>query len=153
MPGNTRMPGVMKGLASLLLVLGFILVVIVIRKIAVFIEIIFVLVVLVLFVIFFFDVVGDGIKGHWMRLRNFHFALTLGAAQDFSFFHFVFIHIDFSGTFGAAEHVSILRFDFQPAQLAIPGPINRRIIYPAKEASVEARSPAIQCNSTPSMKE
>jgi len=147
------MPGVMKGLASLLLVLGFILVVIFIRKIAVFIEIIFVLVVLVLFVIFFFDVVGDGIKGHWMRLRNFHFALTLGAAQDFSFFHFVFIHIDFSGTFGAAEHVSILRFDFQPAQLAIPGPINRRIIYPAKEASVEAHSPAIQCNSTSSMKE
>jgi len=109
------MPGVMKGLASLLLVLGFILVVIFIRKIAVFIEIIFVLVVLVvlvLFVIFFFDVVGDGIKGHWMRLRNFHFALALGAAQDFSFFHFVFIHIDFSGTVGAAEHVSILRFDF-----------------------------------------
>jgi len=143
-----------QGLASLVLFLGFILVVLVIRRVAVFINIVLgVFVVLVFFVVFFVDVIGNGVQGHGMRLRNFQFAFALGAAQDFSLFHFVFVHIDFSGTFRAAEHVSILRFGFQPAQLAIPGPTNRRIIYPAKEASVEAHLPAIQCNSTPSMKE
>jgi hypothetical protein len=150
------MLGGTRGLASLVLIFGFVLVVLVIRKVAVFIKIVFVLgvfIVLVLFVFFFIEVIGNGVQGHGMRLRNFQFALALGAAQDFSLFHFVFVHIDFSGTFRATEHVSILRFDFQPAQLAIPGPTNRRIIYPAKEASVEAHSPAIQCNSTPSMKE
>jgi hypothetical protein len=146
----------MRRLASLVLILGFILIVFVIRKVAVFIKIVFVLgvfIVLVFFVFFFVEVIGNGVQGHGMRLRNFQLALTLGAAQDFSLFHFVFVHIDFSGTFRAAEHVSILRFDFQPVQLAIPGPTNRRIIYPAYGPAVEAHSPAIQCNSTPSMKE
>jgi hypothetical protein len=148
------MPGKMRGVASLVLILGFVLVVLVIGKVAVFIKVVLgVFVVLVLFVIFFVEVIGNGVQCDRMRLRNFQFALALGAAQDFSLFHFVFVHIDFSGTFRAAEHVSILRFDFQPAQLEIPGPTNRRIIYPVKEASVEAHSPAIQCNSTPSMKE
>jgi len=140
-------------LASLVLILGFILVVLVIRR-AVFINIVLgVFVVLVFFVVFFVDVIGNGVQGHGMRLRNFQFAFALGAAQDFSLFHFVFVHIDFSGTFRATEHVSILRLDFQPVQLEIPGPTNRRIIYPACGPAVEAHSPAIQCNSTPSMKE
>ena len=99
------------------------------------------------------EVIGNGVQRHRMRLRDFQFALALRAAQDFSFFHFVFVHIDFSGTFRATEHVSILRLDFQPVQLEIPGPTNRRIIYPAYGPAVEAHSPAIQCNSTPSMKE
>ena len=34
---------------------------------------------------------------------------ALGATQDFTLFDFVFIHIDFSGTFRAADHGSILR--------------------------------------------
>jgi hypothetical protein len=113
----------MRGLASLVLILGFILVFLVIRKVAVFIKIVFVLgvfIVLVLFVFFFVEVIGNGVQGHGMRLRNFQFAFALGAAQDFSLFHFVFVHIDFSGTFRAAEHVSILRVDFPPAQLEIP---------------------------------
>jgi hypothetical protein len=149
------MPDEARGLASLVLILDFILVVLVIGKVAVFIKIVFVLFVfvVVLFVFFFVEVIGNGIQCHGMCLRNFQFALALGAAQNLSLFHFVFVHIDFSGTFRAAEHVSILRFDFRPARLVIPGPTNRRIIYPAKEASVEPPSPAIQCNSTPSMKE
>jgi len=150
------MPGETAEVRSL--VFGVIFVVLVFLKIAVFIKfvIFFVLgVFLVLFFVVFFlvEVIGNGVQRHGMRLRDFQLALTLRAAQDFSLFHFVFVHIDFSGTFRATEHVYILRLDFQPVQHEIPGPTNRRIIYPAREPSVEAHSPAIQCNSTASMKE
>jgi hypothetical protein len=144
------------GIPLLVFIFRFILVVLIFHKIAVFIKLVVVLavfLVVLVFVIFFVYVIGNGVQRHGMRLRNFQFALALRAAQDFSLFHFVFVHIDFSGTFRAAEHVSILRFDFQPVQLEISGPTNRRIIYPAREPSVEAHSPAIQCNSTASMKE
>jgi hypothetical protein len=101
------------GIASLVFVLGFILVVVLIfRKITVFINIVVVLGVFL--VVFFVEVIGNGVQRHRMCLRNFQFALALRAAQDFSFFHFVFVHINLSGTFRAAEHVSILRLEFQP---------------------------------------
>jgi hypothetical protein len=141
---------------SLVFVFLVIFVVLFLQKIAVLIKFVIVLVVffvLIFFVFFLVEVIGNGVQRDGMRLRNFQFALALRTAQDFSLFHFVFVHIDFSGTFRATEHVSILRFDFQPVQLEIPGPTNRRIIYPAYGPSVEAHSPAIQCNSTPSMKE
>jgi hypothetical protein len=101
-------------------VIGFVLVVI-FQEVAVFIEFFVILfgVFLVVFflIIFFFDVVGNGIQGHRMRLRYFQFALALRAAQDFALFHFVFVHVDLSGTFRTTEHVYILRFDFRPAKL------------------------------------
>jgi hypothetical protein len=150
------MPGEKAQLPSLVFFFLVILIVLVFQKVAIFIKILFVLgvfLVLIFFVVFFVEVIGNGVQRHGMRLRNFEFALALRTAQDFSLFHFVFVHIDFSGTFRATEHVSILRLDFEPVQLEIPGPTNRRIIYPAREPSVEAHSPAIQCNSTPSMKE
>jgi hypothetical protein len=46
---------------------------------------------------------------HGMRLRDLELGFTLGTAQDFAFFDFVFVHIDFGGTFRAADHGSILR--------------------------------------------
>jgi hypothetical protein len=106
-----------EGIASLVFVLGFILVVLIFQKITVFIRIVFVLgVFLVLFflVLFFVEVVGNGVQRHRMRLRNFQFALALRAAQDFSFFHFVFVDINLSGAFRATEHVYILRLGFRP---------------------------------------
>jgi len=153
------MPGETAEVRSLFF--GVIFFVLVFQKIAVFVKFIIVLgvfLVLFFFVVFFLvfflvEVIGNGVQRHGMRLRNFQFTLALRAAQDFSLFHFVFVHIDFSGTFRATEHVYILRLDFQPVQHEIPGPTNRRIIYPAREPSVEAHSPAIQCNSTASMKE
>jgi hypothetical protein len=150
------MPGETEEVRSLVFVFGVIFVVLVFQKIAVFIKFVIVLgvfLVLIFFVFFLVDVIGNGVQRHGMRLRDFQFALALRTAQDFSLFHFVFVHIDFSGTFRATEHVSILRLDFQTVQLEIPGPTNQRIIYPAYGPSVEAHSPAIQCNSTPSMKE
>ena len=44
-----------------------------------------------------------------MRLRDFQFGFTLGAAQDFALLHFVFIDINFGATIGAANHGTILR--------------------------------------------
>ena len=46
-----------------------------------------------------------------MRLRDFELGFALGTAQDFAFFDFVFIHVDFGRTFRAADHGSILRTD------------------------------------------
>jgi hypothetical protein len=113
------MPGAAKSLFSLVFVVIFvrIIVVIVFQEVAVFIKIVLILVgvfLLFLFVFFLFDVIGNGVEGHGMGLRNFQFALTLRAAQDLSLFHFVFVHINFCGTFGTAKHVSILRFEIQP---------------------------------------
>jgi Ca2+/Na+ antiporter len=88
--------------------------VLVFRKIAILIKlvIIFVVGVFFVFLVFFFDVIGDRVQRHRMRLRNFQFALALRAAQNLALFHFVFVHINFCGTFRTAEHVSILRFDY-----------------------------------------
>jgi hypothetical protein len=44
-----------------------------------------------------------------MRLRNLELGLALGTTQDLAFFDFVFIDIDFGGTFRATNHGSILR--------------------------------------------
>src|SRR5580692_1511275 len=62
-----------------------------------------------LVIVFFIEVVGDEVELHGMRLRNLELGFALGAAQDFAFFDFVFVHVDFSGTLRAADHGSILR--------------------------------------------
>src|SRR5580765_7158822 len=46
---------------------------------------------------------------HGMRLRDLQLGLALGTTQDFAFLDFVFIHVDFGGTFRAADHGTILR--------------------------------------------
>jgi hypothetical protein len=123
----------------LFVVIGFVIVVI-FQKIAIFIEfffIVFGVFLVVFFVIFFFDFVGNGIQRHRMRLRNFQLALALGTTQDFALFHFVFVHINLSGTFRTTEHVYILRLDFRPAKLGTSASAIRRIIYPALESNFQ----------------
>src|ERR1700751_1555659 len=44
-----------------------------------------------------------------MSLRDLQFGLTLRTAKDLSLFHLVFVHVNFCGTFWAAEHGSTLR--------------------------------------------
>jgi hypothetical protein len=63
----------------------------------------FLLVVIIIFI------VGDEIEVDGMRLRNLEFGFALGATENFAFFDFVLIDIDFGGTFGTADHESILR--------------------------------------------
>jgi hypothetical protein len=54
-------------------------------------------------------IIGDEIKVNGMRLRDLEFRFTLGTTQDLAFFDFVFVHIDFGGTFRATDHGTILR--------------------------------------------
>src|ERR1700682_3532484 len=64
------------------------------------------------FVFFFFFLVGvirNYVEMDGMRLRDFHFHFALGAAQNFTFFYFVFIHVKFGGAIRTADHGSILR--------------------------------------------
>jgi hypothetical protein len=70
-----------------------------------------------LLIIFFIEVVGNEVEMHGMRLRNLELGLALGAAQDFAFFDFVLVHINFSGTLRAADHGSILRRNVRRAGL------------------------------------
>lgn len=67
---------------------------------------------------------------HGMRLRNFELGFALGTTEDLALFDFVFIDIDFGGTFGAADHGSILRraFDAAGATNLVTATV-RRIIY------------------------
>src|SRR5262244_3851484 len=99
------MPRAERGACSLVFFFVFVGIVIIIvvifffEKIAILVEVIL----SVFFVLFLFDVVGNGIQRHGVSLRDFQFGLTFRATQDFSLFHFVFVHIDFSGAFRAAE--------------------------------------------------
>src|SRR5271168_3771414 len=78
------------------------------------------------FFLFFLIVVGDTVQVHGMSLRYFELGLALGTSQDFPFFDFVFIDVDFGGTFRAADHGSILRWNlrmtgryFAPARCSV----------------------------------
>jgi hypothetical protein len=62
-----------------------------------------------LVVVIIIFIVGDEIEVDGMRLRNLEFGFALGATENFAFFDFVLIDIDFGGTFGTADHKSILR--------------------------------------------
>jgi hypothetical protein len=74
---------------------------------------------LVLFVVFFVFVIviihifGDDVQMDGMDLRDFEFGLALWATQNLAFFDFVFVDVDFGGTFRAADHGSILRTDIK----------------------------------------
>src|SRR5262244_2579218 len=61
------------------------------------------------FLVFVVEVVGNGIYMDGMRLRDFQFGFTFGAAQDFALLYFVLIHVNFGATIGAANHGTILR--------------------------------------------
>jgi len=66
----------------------------------------------VFFLFFVVKVIGNGIQMDGVRLRHFQFGFTLRAAQDFSLFYFVLIHVNFGATIGTANHGTILRNDF-----------------------------------------
>src|SRR5580704_6382477 len=61
-----------------------------------------------LIIIFIIEVVRNEVQMHRMRLRYLELGFALGTTQDFAFFDFVFVHVNFGGTFRAADHGSIL---------------------------------------------
>src|SRR6266404_9681722 len=89
----------------LLLVFFFLFfVIIVVNKVAIFADL-----ALFLLVVLFVLVIGDEVQVDGMRLRDLEFRLTLRTTQDLAFFDFVFVHIDFGGTFWTTDHGAILR--------------------------------------------
>jgi hypothetical protein len=67
---------------------------------------------LVILIIFFVRIISNEIQVDRVRLRDLEFGLTLGTTQDLAFLDFVFIDIDFGGTFRATDHGSTLRTVF-----------------------------------------
>jgi uncharacterized membrane protein len=82
----------------------FLIVIVIVYEIAIFPGLVF-----VFLVVLFVGVIGDEVQVDGMRLRNLEFGFALGTTQDFAFFDFVFIDIDFGGTFRATDHGSTLR--------------------------------------------
>jgi hypothetical protein len=80
--------------------------------------------------VFFVHVVGDEIQVDGMRLRDLEFGFALRTTQDLALFDFVFVDIDFGGTFGATNHGSTLRtvLRIMGARGPYPPPV-QRIIY------------------------
>jgi hypothetical protein len=97
------------------------------------------LVFLIVLVVFFIQIIGDEIQMDGMRLRNLELGFTLGTAQDLAFFHFVFVHIDFRGTFRATDHGTILRTGFRKvgAMRTVPATV-QRIIYRVARSQLPA---------------
>jgi hypothetical protein len=60
-------------------------------------------------VVLFVQIIRDQVQMDGMRLRDLKLGFALGTTQDLAFFDFVFIDIDFGGTFRATNHGSILR--------------------------------------------
>jgi hypothetical protein len=113
--------------ALLLLVFLFVLflVVFVFGKIAVAADFFFFLV-----VIFVVVIVGNQIKADWMYLQNFEFGFTLRATENFAFLDFVFVNVDFGGTFRTTDHGSTPLWKVtRLAPLAARAPPSERIIY------------------------
>jgi hypothetical protein len=94
------------GLGVVVFLVLFIVVFFLFRLVGGLVFFVFIVVVIVIIVIF-----RDNVEMHGMRLRDFELGLAFGAAEDFALFHFVLVDVDFSGTFGAADHVGILRRD------------------------------------------
>jgi len=57
-----------------------------------------------LLVLFILIIVGDGVYLDRMDLNDFHLRLTLGTRQDFAFFHFIFVDVNFSSAFRTPDH-------------------------------------------------
>ena len=62
----------------------------------------------VLFLFFFIQVIGDKVQMHGVRLRDFELGFAFGTAQNLAFLDFIFIHVDFGGTFRATNHWACL---------------------------------------------
>src|SRR6266851_3657087 len=94
------------------------------------------LLLLVLFFVFLVVIVvvriiGDKVQVDGMRLRNLEFGFALRTTQDLAFFDFVFVDIDFGGTFRATDHGSTLRTVDCKVEIRGPCPPLYSVLYTA----------------------
>ncbi len=85
----------------------------------------------VFLVVLFVRVIGDKVQVEGMRLRDLEFGFALGTAQDLAFFDFVFVDIDFGGTFRATDHGSTLRTVVCKVGVRAPRPPLCSVLYTA----------------------
>src|ERR1700694_1632610 len=115
------------GGCRLLLVLFFVfLVIIVVDEVAIFSGL-----ALFFLVVLFVRIIGDKVQVDGMRLRDFEFGFALGTTQDLAFFDFVFVDIDFGGTFRATDHGSTLRIVVCKVGVRGPCPPLCSVLYTA----------------------
>src|SRR6266446_1250140 len=81
-----------------------------------------------LLVFLFIQIIGDEVPVHGVRLRHLEFGLTLRTTQDLAFFDFIFVHIDFGGTFWTTNHGVILRRVVRKVAVAGRPPL-RSVLY------------------------
>jgi len=94
------------GACLLLLVFFFVfLVIIVVNEVAVLSGLVF-----FFLVVLFVQIIGDEIQVDRMRLRNLEFRFAFRTTQDLALFDFIFVDIDFGGTFRATNHGSTLPY-------------------------------------------
>src|SRR5882724_5122158 len=117
-----------RGAAVLLLPVFFIvfLVIIVVDEVAIFSGLAF-----IFLVVLFVRIIGDEVQVDGMRLRDFEFGFALGTTQDLAFFDFVFVDIDFGGTFRATDHGSTLRIVVCKVGVRGPYPPLCSVLYTA----------------------
>src|ERR1700680_1246099 len=76
------------------------------------------------------QIVGDDVEVNGVGLRNLELGFALRATEDLALLDFVFVDVDFGGTFGAADHGSILRSVVQKVGAARTASTTvQRIIY------------------------
>jgi 8-oxo-dGTP diphosphatase len=114
----------------------FLIVIIVVDEVAIFPGLFFLLI-----IVFFIRIIGDEVQVDRMCLRDLEFGFALGATQDLAFFDFIFIDIDFGGTFRATDHGSTLRTVFFKVGVRGPSP-PCSVLY---TAGFEVNSPAWRC--------
>src|SRR6266478_4575672 len=83
---------------------------------------------LVFLFVLFLQIIGDEVHVHGVRLRHLEFGLTLRTTQDLAFFDFIFVHIDFGGTFWTTNHGVILRRVVRKVAVAGRPPL-RSVLY------------------------
>src|SRR5712664_3620345 len=117
-----------RGASLLLLVLFFVflVVILVVDEIAIFPSLAF-----LFLVVLFVRIIGDEVQVDGMRLRDLEFGFALGTTQDLAFFDFVFVDIDFGGTFRATDHGSTLRTVVRKVGVQGPRPPLCSVLYTA----------------------
>ncbi len=122
----------------LLLVLFFVfLVLVLVDEVAIFCGLL-----LIFLVVLLVRVIGDKVQVDGMRLRDLEFGFAFGTAEDLAFFDFVFVDIDFGGTFRATDHGSTLRTVVCSVRVRGPCPPLCSVLYTAAH---EVNSRAWQC--------
>src|SRR6266403_4423060 len=110
----------------LLLVFFFVFLLLLLDEIAIFPSLAF-----LFLVVLFVQIIGDEVQVDGMRLRDLEFGFALGATQDLAFFDFVFVDIDFGGTFRATDHGSTLRTVVRKVGVQGPCPPLCSVLYTA----------------------